>query len=320
MYPQNRPMLMEYFSPAKINLYLYVTGRRPDGFHELNSLFAKLDIADRLTFIRLPAHEGPLLDMDGGPALPIRLTTSEPNLPTDRRNFIVQAAERLLKVVGERAVSMPVEINLVKNVPLGGGLGGGSSNVAVTLTALNKLWEAGLGSGELSELAAEISSDAPFFFGPAQALITGRGEHVSPLPRVWPFHAVLICPPFGCHTAEVYRAFAAGIRTPLPDRLLTPTDFWRTDGSPCPPTEMAPQLVNMLLPAAMHVQPTLENILAEASDLSHRPIHLSGSGSTLFILADTPEGAGQIVARLSPLSAHGCRLIPTASQDEATHP
>lgn len=184
-------MALEKNSPCKVNLLLNILGRRPDGFHELETVMHPVNLCDHLSFER--AGRG------------AELTCSDANLPTDARNLVHCAASAFLDVAGIRD---GVKIHLEKKIPLAAGLGGGSGNAATTLLGLNELFGQPLPAEKLQELAASLGSDVPFFLQTKPALATGRGENVQP---VDPFPALrgtaflLVHPGFGISTAWAYQ-------------------------------------------------------------------------------------------------------------------
>mgnify|MGYP006294122537 CR=1 FL=1 len=146
---------------AKINWFLEIVGKRPDGYHELLTLFQTVDFGDTLTFS--PAEKDITLEVQGI------------DLPEDSGNLVVKAAESIRSATGCKEGA---RIKLHKRIPVGGGLGGGSSNAAITLLALNSLWDCGLRLGHLKVLASEIGSDVPFFLSGGACIGWGRGEKV----------------------------------------------------------------------------------------------------------------------------------------------
>jgi len=185
---------LEIQSPGKVNLLLNILGRRPDGFHELETVFHPVQVFDHLRLAR------------GGSG--IQLRCSDPRLPTDARNLVYRAAAMFLKAA---AIPDGVRLDLRKNLPLASGLGGGSSNAAITLLGLNELFGEPLTPEHLHRLAAALGSDVSFFLRRQPALAGGRGERLEPLP---PFPAlrgaafVLIHPGFGISTAWAYQQLA----------------------------------------------------------------------------------------------------------------
>lgn len=177
-------------APAKINLCLRVRGRRPDGFHDIESLFFQVDLYDRLAFYPAPELELCCSGFDAGN-------------PTD--NLVLQAARRLAERYGVRE---GVRLELTKNIPSGAGLGGGSSDAATALSGLNRFWNLGLSLETLHGEAEALGSDVPFFlYGPA-ARVSGRGEVVKPFTPAESFHAVLVKPGCSVSTAWAYRALS----------------------------------------------------------------------------------------------------------------
>jgi len=180
---------VEVLAPAKLNLFLEVLGRRPDGYHEIESLMVAVNLHDSLTFADDPSGE-------------ISLRCNEPTLPVGRDNLVVMAAERLK--ASARSVR-GARIVLDKEIPAESGLAGGSSDAAATLVALDRLWDLRLPEERLRELAAEIGSDVTFFIRGPAAVCRGRGERVEPVPLKESYHFVLVRPPVGISTADVYR-------------------------------------------------------------------------------------------------------------------
>lgn len=174
-------------SPAKINLSLRIIGKRPDGFHEINTLMVKLPgLADKLTIT---------------PAAEFSFTCSDPSLPLDGKNLVVKATMALSEKSGH---PLPFHIHLEKRIPHGAGLGGGSSNAATTLLALNGQLASPLPADELHAVAASLGSDVPFFLYNGAARCTGRGEIITATPAP-PYHPlILFKPTFSVSTNDAY--------------------------------------------------------------------------------------------------------------------
>ena len=179
---------------AKVNLGLEVLFRREDGYHELRTILQTVDMYDRLSFESRPS--GIELDLRDSPGQDDR------TLPTGHENLVVRAAELLAERMG-RPVGARVELE--KRIPVGRGLGGGSADAAVTLLALNELWQGGLSLRDLSGLGAELGMDVPFFFFGGTALGMGRGDEVFPLAHQVDVPIALILPDFAISTAAAYR-------------------------------------------------------------------------------------------------------------------
>lgn len=187
-------MSIERLSPCKVNLVLNVLGRRPDGFHELETVMHPIPWTDRLELAR------------GGSS--IELSCNRPDLPTDTTNLVVRAA---LAFRDAAHVADGVRIRLEKRIPLAAGLGGGSSNAATTLLGLNDLFGRPLDPARIQDLAAALGSDVPFFLHATPALATGRGEKIEPLdwfPALSGCWVLLVHPGFGIPTAWAYRELA----------------------------------------------------------------------------------------------------------------
>ena len=187
-------MRLEKKSPCKVNLILNILGQRADGFHELETVMQPVDICDAMTFERAGAS--------------LQLTCSNPELPCDAKNLVYRAATAFLAAAN---ISDGVKIHLQKNLPLAGGIGGGSANAAVTFSALNELFGTPLPLEKLHELSAALGSDVPFFLYDQPALATGRGEKVRTLEN---FSALrgkaffLAHPGFGISTPWSYQNLA----------------------------------------------------------------------------------------------------------------
>jgi 4-diphosphocytidyl-2-C-methyl-D-erythritol kinase len=180
---------MQLFAPAKINLSFAIEGRRPDGFHEIDTLMAPISLADRLTIDAMAS--------DGG----IDFSCDDLSLPTGEDNLVVRAV-RLFREATK--ISAGVKIVLEKKIPHGAGLGGGSSDAATALLGLNELFGAGLEQNDLIKLAAELGSDVPFFMVRSAAICRGRGEIVTPTALSTRFSLLLLKPDFGVPTAWAY--------------------------------------------------------------------------------------------------------------------
>lgn len=268
--------MLSLSAPAKINLDLRVAPPRPDGFHPLSSWFITLDLADTLTFSLHPQPNTLLL------------TCSDPTLETDGRNLVVRAAsDLLLSLPAEHpARNTGLSIHLTKRIPSGGGLGGGSSDAAHTLLALNDLLFLQLPATHLHRLAAALGSDVPFFLHAPSALCTSRGDIVQPLPTPRPLAALLALPSIRMPTPAVFREFdrlRLGSTLPSPPAHLA----HYTSLARLPASDLLPHLTNDLEPAAFSLSPELSNLRNFLESSLARPVRMSGSGSTLFTLYDT---------------------------------
>ncbi|HPF37696.1 MAG TPA: 4-(cytidine 5'-diphospho)-2-C-methyl-D-erythritol kinase [Phycisphaerae bacterium] len=253
-------------APAKINLTLSVTGRRPDGFHDLESWVAFVDCHDELRIERSTSFR---LEVDNDEAV-----------PTDDRNLVHRAAHALAQEAGVNAGAV---IRLHKRIPAGAGLGGGSSDAAACLIGLSHLWGLGLGRDKLAAIGAGIGSDVPLFFHGGQLVMRGRGELIEPLDRAMEGFVALICPPLHVSTAEVYAAHARSGTSPAAPRP------WERGPMSC--ERIAPQLFNDLEQAAFEVEPALRRLHDRLDGLEGRPVRVTGSGAAMFALFDDEVGA-----------------------------
>jgi 4-diphosphocytidyl-2-C-methyl-D-erythritol kinase len=187
-------MSLRLKSPCKVNLLLNILGKRPDGFHELETIMQPVNFCDDLVFER--GAQG------------LQLTCSEPGLPVDSSNLVHRAAAAFLSAA---KISDGVKIHLEKRIPMAAGLGGGSGNAATTLRGLNELFGSPLGTAKLGELAAALGSDINFFLQDKPALATGRGENVEslePFPALSGKAFFLFHPGFGIATSWAYQNLA----------------------------------------------------------------------------------------------------------------
>jgi 4-diphosphocytidyl-2-C-methyl-D-erythritol kinase len=180
---------MQVSAPAKINLSFEIRLRRPDGYHEIETLMCPISLFDDVTITKNDASPG------------IKFYCNDPTLPSDDGNLVVRAARAYFASVATEA---SVEINLRKRIPHGAGLGGGSSDAAATLLALNEMHEQRLTRDQLAELGSEIGSDVPFFIFQSVAVCRGRGERVHPIAFTKKLRFLLFKPNFGVSTSWAY--------------------------------------------------------------------------------------------------------------------
>lgn len=311
---------MRVLSPAKINLHLRVGPVRPDGFHPLVSWMVTVGLFDTLDFT---------LDAAGR----VTLVSSDPTLPVDDRNLIVRAA-RLLQAhaseslttsalggdVGAGGQACPtsggltgVHVRVAKAIPTGGGLGGGSSNAAATLMALNDLWSLRLDRHRLTAMAARLGSDVPFFlFGPS-SVCESRGEIVRPIgpPAVCKW-VLLMLPAISMPTPAVYQRFDTMHASGSARDWNESVDWsqWRMMGA----EELLRVLRNDLEPPAFHLVPELGSLRDNAERIAARPVRMSGSGSTFFTLFDTKEDALQTEHEIQRSLSVRTQVVPIAPE------
>lgn len=268
-------------APAKLNFGIRILGRRDDGFHEIDSLMVKLpELADQLHFAAADRFS---------------FSSSDPNIPDDDRNLVVKAVRAFESASG---ANCQFQISLDKVVPVGAGLGGGSSDAAATLMALNHLHGDPLETGQLMAMAATLGSDIPFFLTPGAARCIGRGERVESLTSSPALPVLLLKPEFSVATPDAYRRFA--------------------DATELPGISYAPQDLGEVILENDLERPVFSKhrFLAE---LKHWLLHrkevrgalMSGSGATVFAvlrqLSDAPAVAAAARVELDPAlwSWHG---------------
>ena len=271
---------VECLAPAKLNLFLEVLGRRPDGYHELETLMVAVDLYDTLHLADDPSGR-------------IALECDDPGLPTGPANLVVRAAERLR---AEAGTPRGARIALRKAIPAQAGLGGGSSDAAATLVGLDRLWGLRTAPERLDELAGQVGSDVAFFRHAPAAVCRGRGERVEPVRPAAPLHFVLVCPAVGVSTAEVYG------RLIVPDRPrpIGPALAALAGGDTA---ALGRALFNRLQPVAEGLRPDLVPV-REALQSLGPSLHghlMSGSGSAYFGLCRDRAAAGRAARRLEPL-------------------
>ena len=276
--------LLKASAPAKINLCLEVLGLRADGYHEIRTIMQAVSLFDELSF---------RVRSDGR----IVLAASASGLPEPGDNLVVRAARLLQEECGCAAGA---DIELVKNIPVGGGLGGGSSDCAATLCALDELWDLGLSSEHLASLAGRLGSDVPFFINGGTALCEGRGERLSALLAEGTFHYVLVMPPERISTREAYVAVEGGLTTSRRvGRIEDVQAALATTDTP----RLGAALYNDLEVAAFRVNPRVRRVrqrfVLACPRVECLGLSLSGSGSSLFGVFDSREQAREAAVQLA---------------------
>ena len=289
--------MIERECPCKVNLLLNVLGKRPDGFHELETVLQPVACQDRLQMEEQP--EG------------IGLSCNEPALPLDDQNLVHRAARLFLNETG---IKRGVRIHLEKEIPLSAGLGGGSSDAAHTLLGLNELFQAGVGSADLARLAASLGSDVPFFLQNRPALATGRGEKIAPLESFGALRGtflLLVHPGFGVPTpwayAQLAKAFAGWGQPGRAQQLVARLQSSSLEEAVC-------GFYNALEAPVLKKYPVLNLYQKFLKDQGAAAALMSGSGSSTFGLF-TDLAQGRRAAELMPRRFGGnlwIRLVPLA--------
>ena len=258
---------------AKINYSLEITGVRPDGYHELSSVFQSVTLADELTLERAGRGFALVVEPEASDVGPSEANT----------------VHRAWRVLGEHVGDdLPVRVQLHKNVPAGGGLGGGSADGAATLVGLNLLFGLGLDTGTLRELALGVGADVPFCVGGGTALATGVGEKLAPLPGPPDHHLVIAKPPPQANTAQVYRAFDAAAQRPPPTTGAV-IEALRSGDLPA----LASALGNGLAPVTVRMIPEIEELRGALLRAGALGACMTGSGSGVFGIFRSEDAARQ---------------------------
>lgn len=265
---------LSVLAPAKINLSLLIAGKRPDGFHNIETLMAKIDWHDEILVER-------------GRESGIELVCKGPHwAPTGRDNLVFRAAETLLDDCGSRA---SLRITLTKNIPAGTGLGSASSDAAATLIGLNRYLRLGCNRQKLSELAAALGSDAPFFLNGPLAFCTGKGEKVEKMRDNFDFLALVILSDISVSTKEVYANYKhdRALYEKLTVKLNGHLEEKRIDLA-------AGMCANMLQGSCFELTGSLAELKNRIESMNIGPCCLSGSGSAMFAIV---ENADEEIAR-----------------------
>ncbi len=287
-------------APAKINLYLEIIGDRPDGYHELAMILQSVALSDR---VNLRANG---IDR-------IRVSCDSSEVPVDESNLAYRAADLMAQQFPELYQKLGgVDIRLEKRIPMGAGLAGGSANAAAVLVGLDLMWNLGLTQPELQELAARLGSDIPFCIAGGTAIATGRGEQLAPLPSLDHLHVVLAkYHSIAVSTPWAYKTYRQQFGSSY---LSDPTGqtgrrqqthsgemvgaIGQRDGK-----RIGQLLHNDLEKVVLPVHPKVAQLRQMLEQMETLGVMMSGSGSTVFALAETQAQAEQVQQRL-------CAAIP----------
>ncbi len=316
---------------AKINLGLRIVGQREDpsgpdrnvgasrragGYHLLHTLFQEIDFGDEVTLtdqpsgpvslevvgaaadpsgpsVRMPDRSG-CLTPEGSPSGTSRRTGA---VPTGDQNLCIQAARMFQESTG---VGEGVHIQLDKRIPMGAGLGGGSSDAAAVLKGLNELWQTGMTVQEMEGLAVELGADVPFFIRGGLQLGAGIGEVLTPLKRALPYSVVLVIPPFGVDTAWAYRQFASRrsfLPPPAFDKLIT--------REPIPWEDFTNDFEEVVFPRYGQLAEIKAALLEQGAVYAS----LSGSGSAVYGLFAGPAPEAELKHRFAESQVAVCRAV-----------
>lgn len=290
-------------APAKVNLFLRILGRRPDGFHEIETLFQAVDLADEVTVVR--GRPGVRLEVDG------------PDLGPVEQNLAHRAARLYLEGAGVAATD-GVTVRLRKRIPAGAGLGGGSSDAAAVLRCMDVLWAGALAPPDLALAAASLGSDVPFFLGAAGALALGRGrgEILRALPPLPEARLVLVLPPVHVATGPAYGALAARRVVEPPN----PREPWDPARLALGWAGVAQDAENDFEAVVPPLHPPVASSLRALRAAGAAPALLSGSGAACFGVFPGPDAAAAAAGDLSRAlgwSAVEVRTLPGLPEVEA---
>jgi len=260
----------EVHAPAKLNLLFEILARREDGYHEIETLMVPISVYDTL-YLRRDSNGEIQLTCQWAAAAEAQAGRLG-DLPTDRSNLAVKAVELLRARAG---IEAGATMRLVKRIPSAAGLGGGSSDAAAALMAANLAWGLHWSVADLSTLAGELGSDVPFFLTPGAAICRGRGERVEPLARAAPLHVVVVRPPAGLSTAEVFRACQVADRPHTTGPLRAALESGNA-------AQVARLLHNRLQEPAERLSPWVVRVRQAFETLDCLGHQMSGSGTSYF--------------------------------------
>jgi len=271
-------------APAKVNLFLRVLGRRPDGYHDIETVFHGITLADDLT-VAATLSGSVTVEMSHPQGLPAGVPTPEDNLA-----FVAARA-----LAARSGMDVGAEIRITKRIPLGAGLGGGSSDAAGALVALNTLWGTGLDMAGLIDVARDVGSDVPYFLVGGSATGTGRGEVVRPIAAGAGLWFVLGISTFPLNTADVYERWSTNPSTGPPG-LPNMIEAVRAGD----PALVGARVHNDLEPAACGLRPELGDATTAMAAAGALGARVSGSGPTVFGVAASRAHAEEVAARVAP--------------------
>ena len=279
---------------AKVNLDLRVLGTRPDGYHELRTVFQTIELHDTLV---------------GSPKRgPFSLKCKSPGVPLDDSNLVWRAAAALWKALGRPDEPRDAMVTITKAIPIEAGLGGGSADAAAALQLFARMW-GGASISLLRDVAATMGADVPFFLSGGTALGLGRGEEIYPLVDLPVHWVVIVRPPYGVSTAEAYSWYdedrAAGMRETRELQIL-----------PVPWPTRAAQMINDLEPPVIRRHQEIAGLRTTLREAGAVAAAMSGSGSAVFGLFRGRPAAARIVARLA---SSGAQAILTKTITRGEH-
>jgi len=279
-------------APAKLNLALAVGPPESSGMHPISSWMVTVDLVDDLELVRLPEGSLSRYAIEWHPEARRRSDIDW----SISKDLAVRAHLAIERLVGR---ALPLQMRLRKRIPVGGGLGGGSSDAAAAIRAIDRLFELDLDRDAMRRLAMELGSDVVFLLEGGSAIVEGLGDRIEATPSIPDLHAVILMPEFGCPTGAIYRRFdgtspaaldAARVRRLVEGPLAPDAPF------------------NDLASAVFLEHPSLGGIVNRAAEIAERPVQVSGSGSSLFVLCDDALHARALAA-----AAEDALALPTTA-------
>ncbi len=272
-------------SYAKLNLYLEVVRKRPDGYHELRTIFEKISLADQIKLTKRSDGE-------------IKIISTSSELPSDYTKNLAYKSAKLIK--DNFCLKCGVDINIIKHIPVGSGMGGGSSNAATVLCGLNRLWKINLKEEELAKLALKIGSDVPFFiYQDSFAYAQGRGEKIKKLPKLTgkKFWHILVVPRVFVSTADIYQSWdnikSFALTKRKTDIRILLSALENKDYS-----LLSRYLYNSLMPVTENNFPQVSKIIEVMRQEGVGASLMSGSGPTVFGIVSSKNKAMSIAAKM----------------------
>jgi len=277
---------------AKINLYLDVVGKRPDGYHDIETIFQSIDLYDTVT-------------LEPAPTSTVSIRCGHPALADPEKNIVYRAARLLQDTFGvERGATITIE----KHIPLGAGLAGGSTDAAGTLRGLVELWRLTPDIETLDEIAGRLGADVPFCLHGGTASATGIGTTLSPIEIARPWWAVIVCPDVNVPTAEVYRRVEVRGFEPRAERFQHAIETVRAGDLPL-------ALYNSMEPVVFDAYPQVRGARNALAAAGGTHVLMTGSGAAVYTLVPTEDEARRLVDRIPPQPHRQTFVCPTISSN-----
>ena len=292
---------LELLAPGKVNFGLRILGRRPDGYHRLESLFLPIDLGDALR-----------LSLRDAPGIALALSGECAGVPADGRNLAVRAAEAFFAAAGH---AHGATLELVKRIPSPGGLGGGSSDAAAVLRGLDALLPGRVPRERLRALALALGADVPFFLAPRPALVGGIGDEIELVSALPSFALLLAHPGVPLATQDVYAQYDACAASLTP--LGAGPSIRALLALPVEARPLPSLVVNDLEPAAIRLCPAVAELRKEIEATGASAVSLSGSGPTVFGVFASERAAGEARRRMTRRTGLRTWVVKTAPSDAA---